>query len=98
MENSHGNWENEPRSRTIEGTAVARIVASRATSAVQSMSPINTGPRSERRPTAEGLSATVILGGNRRGGRSLPGCGHLGVRVRPVVAHQPLLGVPGRPA
>ena len=72
MENSHGNWENEPRSRTIEGTAVARIVASSATSAVQSMSPIRTGPRSERRPMAEGLSVTVIPSANPRDLRSLP--------------------------
>src|SRR5664279_569010 len=51
-ENSQGNWENPPRSATIEGTAVATMVESRATNDVASISEIRIGPRSERKPTA----------------------------------------------
>src|SRR3954447_16926030 len=51
-ENSHGNWWNPPSSRTIDGTAVETIVASRATRAVDSMTAISTGPRSDRSPTS----------------------------------------------
>ena len=57
IENSQGNWANPPRSSTIEGTAVARMVESRATSATLSITEPRIGPRSERRPT----SARVIV-------------------------------------
>src|SRR5690349_17042909 len=53
MENSQGNWVKPPRSSTTDGTAVARIVASMATNDVDSITASSTGPRSERRPTAE---------------------------------------------
>src|SRR5690349_20873105 len=53
MENSHGKDVKPPRSSTTEGTAVARIVASIATSPTLSMTASSTGPRSLRRPTAE---------------------------------------------
>ena len=42
-------------SATIDGTAVARIVASIAISPVESITAMSTGPRSERNPTAEVL-------------------------------------------
>src|SRR6185312_3566780 len=51
MENSHGNCEKPPRSFTMEGTAVARMVESIATRPVVSMSAMRIGPRSERKPT-----------------------------------------------
>src|SRR4051794_36052124 len=38
-------------SRTIDGTAVAMIVESMATSPVDSMTAMSTGPRAERNPT-----------------------------------------------
>src|SRR4051794_3253434 len=50
-ENSHGNCVYPPMSRTIEGTAVARIVASIAMRPVDTMRASRIGPRSERRPT-----------------------------------------------
>ena len=52
MEKSQGNSVKPPTSRTIDGTAVARIVASIATRPVQSMTAARTGPRSDRRPTS----------------------------------------------
>jgi hypothetical protein len=58
MENSQGNWANPPRSFTIDGTAVARMVESIATSPVLSMSAMRIGPRSERKPTL----LAVLLG------------------------------------
>ena len=51
MENSHGNDEKPPRSATIVGTAVARIVESIATRLVVIMIAMRIGPRSERKPT-----------------------------------------------
>ena len=60
IEKSHGNCEKPPMSATIEGTAVARIVASMATRPVESMSAMSTGPRSERNPTAV-CSVTFLL-------------------------------------
>ena len=51
-ENSQGNCAKPPTSRTIDGTAVARIVASMAMRPVDTMSASRMGPRSERRPTA----------------------------------------------
>ncbi len=57
IENNHGNCANPPRSSTIEGTAVARMVESRATSATLSITEPRIGPRSDRRPT----SARVIV-------------------------------------
>ena len=50
-ENSHGKCENPPRSRTTDGTAVAMIVLSSATSPVASITDASTGPRSDRSPT-----------------------------------------------
>src|SRR6476646_3338547 len=99
MENSQGNCEKDPRSPTIEGTAVARIVASRATSAVDSISAMSTGPRSDRSPTAAGFSGfwvAVISGANPPGASLLPeGRVHLLV----VAAQQPRQGgdLLGRP-
>src|SRR3954465_474732 len=89
MEKSQGNCEKDPRSPTIEGTAVARMVASRATSAVDSISAMSTGPRSDRRPTAAGFSGfwmAVILRANPPRASLLPeGRVHLLV----VAAQQP---------
>src|SRR6476469_9950273 len=59
MENSHGNDVNPPRSETTDGTAVARIVASIATSPMLSITASRIGPRSLRSPT----SARVARGG-----------------------------------
>jgi hypothetical protein len=50
-ENSHGNEENPPTSRTIDGTAVATMVESIATRPVDSIKAMRMGPRSERNPT-----------------------------------------------
>src|SRR5919107_5209870 len=69
MENSQGNCENPPSSRTTDGTAVARMVESMATSAVASITESRIGPRSLRRPIVDRsiLGALVWLtsGGNR---------------------------------
>ena len=62
MENSHGNCVNPPRSATIDGTAVARIVESIAMRPVASITEMSTGPRAERNPTAV-VSVTFLLGG-----------------------------------
>src|SRR6185369_10147175 len=64
-ENSHGNWANPPTSRTIDGTAVARIVASIAMRPVDTMRASRTGPRSERRPTAA-REVVLTRGASRR--------------------------------
>src|SRR5829696_1168823 len=63
MENSHGNSAKPPSSATTEGTAVAMTVASMATSAVDSMMPIRTGPRSDRKPTSTDAAARSTLTG-----------------------------------
>src|SRR5690606_28845592 len=49
-ENSHGTCSKAPSSRAMVVEAVARMVASSATSAVASMSAPRIGPRSPRRP------------------------------------------------
>src|SRR5215204_3624692 len=51
MENNQGKCANPPRSLTIDGTAVARIVASMATRATLNITASRMGPLSERRPT-----------------------------------------------
>src|SRR3954467_6537391 len=51
MENNHGNSEKPPTLSTIDGTAVAMMVESMATSPVASMTAMSTGPRSDRNPT-----------------------------------------------
>ena len=64
-ENSHGNCANPPTSPTIDGTAVARIVASMAIRPVDTMRASRTGPRSERRPTPlreDGLTSRCKVG------------------------------------
>src|SRR4051812_4122988 len=58
MENSHGKLENPPRSATIVGTAVARIVESIATRLVVIMIAMRIGPRLDRKPTP---SAAVVV-------------------------------------
>src|SRR6476661_6240055 len=60
-ENSQGNCEKPPRSATMDGTAVATIVESSATSDVASISDAKIGPRSERRPTAAVTVASPFL-------------------------------------
>src|SRR5664279_757404 len=78
-ENSQGNWENPPRSATIEGTAVATMVESSATREVASISEIRIGPRSERKPTAPArcdeaadvMHLLLSAGGLSAGGRIL---------------------------
>lgn len=62
MENNQGNWENPPRLRTTEGTAVAMMVASSATRDVVSISEMRIGPRSDRNPTAESAELSEVLG------------------------------------
>src|SRR5207342_1563583 len=56
IENIHGNDVNPPRSETTDGTAVARIVASIATSPMLSITASRIGPRSLRRPTEARLT------------------------------------------
>src|ERR1700712_3969518 len=60
MENSHGNSEKPPRLRTTDGTAVAMIVESRATSDVANISEIRIGPRDERNPMPSARSAGLV--------------------------------------
>ena len=73
IENSQGNWLNPPRSSTIEGTAVAKMVASMAISPTLSMMEPSTGPRSDRRPTpARVISDWAMTTGNRIRGLSIP--------------------------
>src|SRR5215207_6192013 len=86
-ENSHGNSPNPPRSATIDGTAVARIVASTAISAVESIIASSTGPRSERRPTPAVVTA-VTNGCKTRRPRMIP----------PAADLTPLVGPDRRPA
>ena len=64
-----------PRSPTTAGTAVARIVASIATSPTLSITASRIGPRSLRSPTSARLIAGVAVtsGGNRPGPGSVPG-------------------------
>ncbi|WP_341351035.1 hypothetical protein [Nocardioides convexus] len=76
VENSHGNWVNPPRSSTIAGTAVARIVVSIATSATLSITEARIGPRSLRSPTLARLIGVVVgevtTGCNLRPGAGIP--------------------------
>src|SRR4051794_8923000 len=60
-ENSHGNCRNPPSSCTIDGTAVETTVWSRATSAVDSITAISTGPRSDRRPTSRRRTSVLSV-------------------------------------
>ncbi len=55
---------NPPRSRTIAGTAVARIVASIAISAIESITDPRIGPRSLRSPTEARVGANVVTTGH----------------------------------
>src|SRR5215211_9060752 len=52
MENSQGKCAKPPRSFTIDGTAVARMVASIAISPTLNMTDSRMGPRSDLKPTA----------------------------------------------
>ena len=58
-ENSHGNWAKPPRSSTIEGTAVAKMVESMATSPTLSITEARMGPRSDRSPTSARVICSV---------------------------------------
>src|SRR3954452_25386203 len=60
MENSHGNWVKPPTSCTIEGTAVAMIVLSRATRPVVSIRAASTGPRSDLNPITSAADEGVV--------------------------------------
>src|SRR6476659_4063946 len=60
MENIHGNDVNPPRSETTAGTAVARIVASMATSPMLSITATRIGPRSLRRPTSARVTRRAV--------------------------------------
>ena len=78
MENSQGKWAKPPRSFTIDGTAVARMVASIAISPTLSMTDSRMGPRSDRRPTAarELVCCSVewaIYAATSNAGRAFPG-------------------------
>src|SRR5829696_1465136 len=86
-ENNHGNSPNPPRSATIDGTAVARIVASTAISAVESIIASSTGPRSERRPTPAVVTAVTIGCKTRRP-----------LLIPPAADLTPLVGPDRRPA
>src|SRR3954454_8895097 len=46
---------------TMEGTAVAMTVASMATRAVDSITPMSTGPRSDRNPTPDDAGSRWML-------------------------------------
>ncbi len=72
IEKSHGNWAKPPRSSTIEGTAVARMVESMATSPTLSMTDSRIGPRSERRPTSARVIVCVTSRGNSSARRGIP--------------------------
>src|ERR1700754_3603589 len=61
MENSQGNWEKPPTSPTMDGTAVAMMVLSRATRPVQSIRAASTGPRSERKPTPLEVAGGLVV-------------------------------------
>src|SRR3954454_19393855 len=68
-ENSHGNSAKPPRLATIDGTAVGMTVAAMATRAVDSMMPMSTGPRSDRKPTPDDPEGCSSLTGSRLGPR-----------------------------
>ena len=72
IEKSHGNCAKPPRSLTIEGTAVARMVESMATSPTLSMTDSRIGPRSERRPTSARVIVCVTSRGNSSVRRGIP--------------------------
>jgi hypothetical protein len=73
MENNQGNWANPPRSSTIDGTAVARIVDSSATSPTLSITAPRIGPRAERRPTsAWEIVCWAMCSGNSDRWRCIP--------------------------
>ena len=73
IENSQGNCANPPRSSTIDGTAVARMVESSATSPTLSITPSRIGPRAERSPTsARGIVCWATSSDNLRGAPGIP--------------------------
>src|SRR5690349_18982977 len=82
MENSQGNWANPPRSRTIEGTAVARMVESMAISPTLSMMDSRTGPRSDRKPTSALVTSVCVTTGDNPG--VTPAIPRRGGGLRPV--------------
>ena len=69
-----------PRSRTIAGTAVARMVASIAISAIEIITDPRIGPRSLRRPTEARVGAVAVTPTrNRVGSAGIPR--RYGVRI-----------------
>src|SRR6478735_12391406 len=60
-EKSQGKEEKPPTSRTIDGTAVATMVESMATSPVDSIKAMRIGPRSERNPTPWARAVIISL-------------------------------------
>src|SRR6478736_3315557 len=80
-ENSHGKLVKPPRSATMVGTAVARIVASTATRPVVTMIAMRIGPRSVRKPTPVPSAVRAVV----RGGppRMAPACAATDRRARP---------------
>src|SRR6478735_2207893 len=60
-EKSQGKEEKPPTSRTIDGTAVATMVESMATSPVDSIRAMRMGPRSDRNPTPWARAVVISL-------------------------------------
>src|ERR1700754_3704875 len=94
MEKSHGNWSKPPRSRTMVGTAVDRIVESIALRNVDSMRARRTGPRSARSPTSFAIHVVNRIRaclhsrprGLRRGSDVRGGCQNARMLLADVVA------------
>src|SRR5215213_8487872 len=98
MENSQGNWAKPPRSPTTEGTAVAMTVDAMATRPVDSITPMSTGPRSDRKPTPEdrcSLTPPRLVGPRDDHGAGLVGPGLSRQRRRGVGQQLPAAGGPG---
>ena len=77
IENSQGKWAKPPRSSTIDGTAVAKMVASIAIRPTLNITESRIGPRSDLRPTAarEIICCSVgwaIYGPTSNSGRAFP--------------------------
>src|SRR5688572_7118787 len=66
MENSQGNWAKPPRSSTMAGTAVARMVESMATNPTLSITDSRMGPRSDLRPTSARVIGPVVVSAMRK--------------------------------
>src|ERR671921_826867 len=84
MENSQGNSAKPPMSRTTDGTAVAMIVESIATNAVESITAMRIGPRSDRSPTLLDVATRNLPARRPRDAAPRPRTAHIAARSAPL--------------